>query len=283
MEELRYASDEVEAIVLPVLGARLHRLRAFGHDLLRTPSQLGAYAREPFFWGCFVMAPWCNRIATQPVQVGGRRVALTANFSDGTAIHGQVYNRAWQAEADGALTIMAGADEWPWAYEVSQRVSVVGPVLRIGLELVNRSDEPMPAGMGLHPWFRRPLQAAIHGRGVHPDNTDSAPRPDAPRGRFDLHRLGAVPDGLDATWTQAASPLGLAWPNLGIEARMHIEAPAINVVAASPSELDAIAIEPQTHAPHGLRRLLGGEPGGLAMLRPGGSLRLGVVIEFGRV
>ena len=52
------------------------------------------------------------------------------------------------------------------------------------------------------------------------------------------------------------------------------------VVAASPSELDAIAVEPQTHAPQGLRRLINGEPGALALLDPGGSLSLITELTF---
>jgi hypothetical protein len=45
-------------------------------------------------------------------------------------------------------------------------------------------------------------------------------------------------------------------------------------VAASPSELDAIAVEPQTHAPQGLRGLSNCEPGALALLDPGEMLQL---------
>ena len=69
---LRLGSDEVEVEILPGLGGRLHRLRAFGRDLLRTPEDLAAYRREPFFWGGFVMAPWCNRIEARPTSVGDR-------------------------------------------------------------------------------------------------------------------------------------------------------------------------------------------------------------------
>ena len=62
MEELRFGAEALEVIVLPQVGARLHRLRAFGHDLLRTPPDPGTHATDPYFWGAYVMAPWCNRI-----------------------------------------------------------------------------------------------------------------------------------------------------------------------------------------------------------------------------
>ena len=48
MEELRYSDGDVEVIVLPEAGARFHRLRAFGHDLLRTPDDPDTHHRDPF-------------------------------------------------------------------------------------------------------------------------------------------------------------------------------------------------------------------------------------------
>jgi hypothetical protein len=64
---------------------------------------------------------------------------------------------------------------------------------------------------------------------------------------------------------------------------MRVWAPTRYVVAASPGALDAIAIEPETHAPQGLRRLLSGEPGGLMLLDPGRRLDLGVELAVSRL
>ena len=38
MEELTFSDGNVDVVVLPEAGARIHRLRAFGHDVLRTPA-----------------------------------------------------------------------------------------------------------------------------------------------------------------------------------------------------------------------------------------------------
>jgi hypothetical protein len=46
------------------------------------------------------------------------------------------------------------------------------------------------------------------------------------------------------------------------------------VAVATPTSLDATAVEPQTHAPWGLRRLAAGDPDGLALLGPGEVLGL---------
>jgi hypothetical protein len=54
------------------------------------------------------------------------------------------------------------------------------------------------------------------------------------------------------------------------------------IVAASPGEIDAVAVEPETHAPQGLRRLLRGEPDALTMLAPGERLELVMELAFKR-
>jgi len=63
---------------------------------------------------------------------------------------------------------------------------------------------------------------------------------------------------------------------------MRAEAPAVYIVAASPSHLDAVALEAQTNAPQTIRRLLNGERGAPVLLEPGDVLRLGLEFTFER-
>ncbi len=283
MEIARFASDALELEILPEAGARLHRLRAFGHDLLRTPDDPRTHLDDPFWWGGYVMAPWANRLEARPTEALGRSVDLAANFPDGSAIHGQVYGRAWGQLSDASFGVRGGGDGWPWPYDVRLDVAVTGTTARLGLSLTNLADSPMPGGLGLHPWFRRPLEAAIHGASVFTSNDPSPPLPSPVTGEHDLRTLRPFPTGLDATWSDlAAAGVELRWPDLGIRATMAAGAASTYVVAASPPELDAVAIELQTHAPSGLRRLVHGEPGALAVLAPGESLRLAIRIDVGR-
>jgi galactose mutarotase-like enzyme len=61
---------------------------------------------------------------------------------------------------------------------------------------------------------------------------------------------------------------------------MTVEAPSRFIVAAALPGTDAVAVEPQTHAPDGIRRLLAGEPGGLALIAPDDTLELVVGLAF---
>lgn len=281
---LTIAGGPIHVELLPEVGARLHRLRVYGHDLLRTPDDPAEHARDPFQWGAYVMAPWCNRIATDPAEVNGQVVRLPSNFPDGTAIHGQVSRIPWHLGANRMLSIRSGGAGWPWAYEATLQVTIEPLRLVIALSLTNLAATPMPAGLGLHPWFRGPLDVRVDARRVLPSNTDpfAAFRPVA--GPFDLRTLGAMPDNLDATWLPDRNrAVELRWPELGVTALLRARSQAgVYIVAASPSGLDAVAIEPQTHAPHGLRRLLDGEPGGLHPLAPGATMRLAIDLAFAR-
>ena len=270
--------------LLPELGARLHRLQAFGHDVLRTPDDLSLHEREPFFWGGYVMAPWGGRIDSRPTEVAGRTVDMPANFPDGTAIHGQLHSVPWQMTAPGEFSVSGGGDGWPWRYGVTCSYAVIGRSVRVEQTVSNVDDSLMPAGVGLHPWFRRPVVVTIDASVVFDSNTDSAPAPRSVDGAWDARPPNALSDGVDATWTRLGDPpVTLTWPGIGVRASMRMSSRAAYVVAASPSDLDAVAVEPQTHAPQGLRRLINGEPGALTLLEPGGSLSLTTELTFERV
>ena len=284
MSTLRIGSDQLEVELLPELGGRWHRLRAFGKDLLRTPDEMTAYRREPFFWGSFVMAPWCNRAAAGVREIGERSVKLAPNFPDGSAIHGEVQRMPWEVTPSGALRVAAGGSNWPWRYEVQQRVEVDRTRLRLTLALTNQSSSVMPAGIGIHPWFRQPLELTIAADLVFTSNRASTPEPAPVDGDHDLRHMRAMPPDLDATWTGLRGPqvVAMRWPELGVSAGMRVSPQGAYLCAASPAQLGAVAIEPQTHAPDGLRRLANGEPGALHLLDPGSTLQLEMELAFAR-
>lgn len=283
------ASDAIELDVLPELGARLHRLSVFGRELLRRPDGPLVHVGDPFRWGGYVMAPWCNRIEPVATEVGGTTVRVPANSSDGTALHGQVYLARWDDLGSGVFRVTGGGDGWPWPYETTIGFSPGDAqagvaTLRVEQVLTNLDDRPMPGGLGFHPWFRGPILVRINADRVLPSNLRAGDSSQPAAGDFDLGELRTMPAGLDATWLDpGAPPVELAWPDDGIAARFDVESSdGLCIVAASPAGAGAVAVEPETHAPHGLRRLLDGQPHGLAWIAPGASIRLTTTIRFER-
>jgi aldose 1-epimerase len=283
LQQLSFESDAVELTVLPGIGARWHRLRAFGQDVLRTPGDLEEHVRDTFFWGAYPMAPWCGRVDAASLVIANRRVTLEPNFPDGTAIHGQVYAVPWAVENETTMRVVAGGDAWPWPYAVTAAFDVHDAVMRVDYALTNLSDAPMPAGIGVHPWYLKPLDVAIRATGVLSPNWATPAEPEPVKGEFDLRELRPMPPDLDATWTDLAEPpVELVWPTLGVRATMRAT-PALYVVAASPNERDAVALEAQTNAPQAFRRLRNGEPGAPVLLDAGAALSLRVELSFARL
>jgi galactose mutarotase-like enzyme len=263
VHELRIGDGSLEAVLLPDAGARLHRLRAFGHDLLRTPSDPAAHLRDPFIWGDYVMAPWCNRIAAGDKAARDRTVRLAPSFPDGSAIHGQVHAIPWSVTGAASCSVRAGGDGWPWPYEVTL------------------SAEALDTSLTLR--WRRPIQLKVDAALAYASNVAPMPEPESVADAMDLRTLAAPADGLDGTWTDASlGPVELAWPELEVRATIMAPASARYVAVATPPDMDAIAVEPQTHAPDGLRRLLDGRLDGLAWLPTGESLALDLRILVGR-
>jgi len=283
LELVTLADSDVEVDVLPAVAARLHRLRVDGHDLLRTPPDLRRHLDDPWFWGSYPMAPWCNRLPAGMTRgVAGRDLDLPANFRDGTAIHGQVARARWDRVDDRSFRIRAGGDGWPLPYEVEQRIDPSRGRLRITLRLTNLAETPMPAGLGIHPWFRRPVRVRIAAAAAWDANPSPAAEASPVTGPLDRRSLVEMPDGVDATWTGLEEPpVILEWPANGVRATLTTSPPVPFIVAASPAEIDAVAVEPETHAPAGVRRLLAGEPGGLALLPPEATMTLEVHLAFG--
>jgi aldose 1-epimerase len=284
---LRLRGDELEVVLLPEMGGRVHRIRAFGEDLLRTPGDPAVHVADPFMWGAYVMAPWCNRARPGPMELAGRRVDLAPNFPDGTAIHGLISSAPWARSGDGELAIRHdGGRGWPWTFEVRQTARVDGAALDLEYRLANLdAGAPMPAGVGLHPWFRRPIEVRLPAERVYASNSESPVTPMPVDGEHDLRTLAPPTDGLDATWTGLTQQrVELAWPGSGIRGLLEVEtdAGAACVAVATPPDMDAIAVEPQTHGPDPLRRIAAEEPDAPVLLPPGASMRLTVRLSFER-
>ena len=281
----RLASEKLEVEVLPEAGARLHRLRAFGQDLLRTPPDPAIHHDDPFYWGGFHMLPWTNRIAPGPTRVGDRMLNVRRNFRDGTAIHGLHYITPWDVTGDGMYAASGGGGGagWPWPYEVRVAVAVDGSTLRIVHGVTNRSDDPMPAGAGIHPWFLEPVHVRVRARQQIASNNDPAAPHAQVSAELDMSDFRALPEEVDAAWSDVQQPaFELRWPAFGITAGLRTSPADVYVVAANPGTVNAVAVEPQTHAPWGMRRLLEGQPGGLTLLAPDATLTLESTLEFSR-
>jgi aldose 1-epimerase len=190
-----------------------------------TPRDAGT---DPFGLACFPMVPYANRIAHGSFNFGARAVHLRRNWGeDPHPLHGQGWRSPWQVVAatssNASLVFEGGADEWPWHYLAEQHLQVSPGALSIKLSVENLAKSPMPAMLGLHPYFCNPDQARLLANTPRVWLTDNAALPtqevDSPLDwSFDRTRvISAVP--LDHCFTHWNGAAVIRWPDLTVDVR----------------------------------------------------------------
>lgn len=259
-----------EAEVRPEIGGALASLRRRGVDVLRPmPPQ----ATDPLLSACFPLVPYCNRIRDGCFAFGGREVALPANFPpEPHSLHGLSWQREWTVESavESKCVLVDdydGTGGWPWAYRAQQRVRLGLKGCAITLVVINRSDMPMPAGLGLHPYFRRRPETELHFHADHVLLTGADPLPTgitAPAEHFADWASGSrlpseTVDHCFAGWQGSAT----VRDDLGTIAVSADGAPHLHLYA--PADGSALCLEPVTHTPDALNRA----PEEMIVLPPG--------------
>jgi aldose 1-epimerase len=233
-------ASDVRLEVSPADGGRISSLVVRGSELLKSDGA------SPKQWGCYPMAPFAGRIRHGRFSFAGRDVQLDLNHPP-HAIHGTVFDRPWRVDDPETLSIDLGAG-WPFAGKVVQRFEVRDEGLNVSLTLF--ADEPMPASLGWHPWFRRRLA----GTADHPTEPSASVelgfdaawmylRDDEgiPTGEL----VGPTPRPWDDCFTGLRSAPRLTWP--GVLA-LEITSSCAYWVAYDEPE-DSVCVEPQTAPP----------------------------------
>jgi aldose 1-epimerase len=238
---------------------------------------------DPFEMACFPMVPYVNRVAHGRFSFGGHDVRLERNWSeDPHPLHGQGCRAPWTVVAalgsSATLRFEGGGDEWPWRYRCEQLFQLLPDELCVDLSIENLSEAPMPAMLGLHPYFPDAGRARLLAQLSRAWLTDSTALPveetQIPTAwRFDKARaVGAVPlDHCFSGWDGVAT---LRWP----ERTVTVRAPnCAHLHVYAPVGKDFFCIEPQTAAAGALGR----EPGEATLVAPGGRCAIRVHFAVG--
>lgn len=258
-EDVLVLQDEAMRVTLaPRLGGSIRELKWRGQDLLR-PAPVAA-SDDPFQMACFPMVPFVNRIAGGAFGFNGRTVRLPPNWSeDPHPLHGQGWRAHWtvigRSGTAATLAYDGGGDDWPWRYRCEQRVALAEGAFYVELSIKNLNSEPMPAALGLHPYFPDAARAKLSARLPRVWRTDgnALPLEEVPtpaEWRFDPPRaVRSVPlDHCLSGWDGVAE---LSWPERFVTlhatrcSHLHVYAPAGR---------DFFCVEPQSSAAGAMSR-----------------------------
>ncbi len=171
----------------------------------------------------FPLVPFVNRIRGGRFTFRGREVRLERNLaSDPSPLHGQGWLNPWKTERADAtsavLTYSHAPADWPWAYDARQEFELDDRGLTLRLACRNRTSEPMPCGLGQHPYFACTPHTRLHTEVTHVWTIDEnvLPVEKVPAtGRFDLTDRSVCCQDLDhgfAGWGGLASMRHPDWP-----------------------------------------------------------------------
>jgi aldose 1-epimerase len=243
-------------------------------------------ARDPVEMASFPLVPFCNRVKNGRFTWQGRDVYLPPNHpGDQFVLHGYGWKVPWQISerdlSDVQLLWQHEAGIWPWRFDATQDISVTENSMRIEMRVVNRSDEPMPCGLGHHPYFPLTPQTILDTSVREMIQTDTSliptQRTDVAEGNIfgsPRHPHGHPLDNTFTGWTQPAS---IEQPHVDLKARISAEPHSSHLAVFVPPQGQFFCVEPVTNVPNALN--MSQAEGGITKLEPGESLRYLLSIE----
>jgi aldose 1-epimerase len=280
---LRLCHGAFELEVCPGVGGSLTAFRHRGRDLMRPAGPALFASGEPEAASSFPLVPFSNRIADCRFGFRGRGYELPPNFpSEPHAIHGQGWQHPWtvaEAGADRAVLDFAHRIAGtPFDYRARQTLTLGDRGLDLTLEVTNAGPGPMPAGLGVHPYFVRTPGVTLHARLAHVWLMDERTIPTKPAplpAEWDFDRAPRVGDlAMDHCFGGWDGKAEIRWPETGITLALEAEPLFGHLVIYIPPGQDFFCVEPVSHVNDGFNLADRGVVGtGVRVLAPGETLR----------
>ena len=280
---LELAAGPLKMLLSPSIGGSISAFDfASGERSVKILRKCNSPGQNVLAMGNFPLVPFVNRIRAGRFEFRGRTVELAPNMAgDPSPLHGQGWLNPWTVESAAGdratLTFVHAAGEWPWDYEARQEFVVDPDGLSLALSCRNISAEPMPCGLGQHPYFHCGAATRIDTRVSHVWTIDEHVLPVEKRpaeGRFDLAGRSVCGLGLDhgfGGWSGSALMTDPAWPF-----ELALSSPNARFFQLySPEDAGIFVAEPVTHANAALNA-----PEeewadlGMQVLEPGAEMRL---------
>jgi aldose 1-epimerase len=268
----------------PAAGGSIKRFTVDGSDVLRPMTEADIASRKGNNAAAYPLVPFSNRIRDGQLVFEGETFHLGRNWPGvNHPMHGDGWAHAWQVEkADGRsaeisyLHERAGSEGgWPFRYLARQSYRLDDGRLTVRMALENLEDRPVPAGIGLHPFFLRDGETELACRCQAVWTADAEVLPVErvavpPQWDFATSRKvdGTVLDNCFDGWDGHAA---ITWPNRRLRLALEASQPFRHLVIYVPPGRDFFCVEPVSHA-NGLV--------GLSPLGPGATLAGEIVFRI---
>lgn len=265
-QDYRLVNDRLSVGLSRKGGALTWGRTAEGRDFLSPGGEAGR--------ACFPMVPVCNRVAGNHFPFRGRDHHLAPNTGDPLYLHGDGWLSEWQAVDMGAdrAVLALDHDAGPFRYRAEQSVALEDNSLSLRLSVVNHGTEPMPFGLGYHPYFPRDGSGITFGA--------TARWTEGP-GHLPAQRQTDIPAEVDFTQQRPIPAAGQNNAYDGWPGQARIDWPGMTLVLTADPLFGALmlyapagdrrffCLEPMSHLPDALNHA---DLPGLQILDPGAAL-----------
>lgn len=218
------SAGPLELVLAPAIGGSVARFTYTDGDrtvpILRGCPSAPAHVLEA---ASFPLVPYVNRVRGGQFTFRGQTVQLALNMAgDASPLHGQGWINTWKvitASANEAMfEYQHETGEWPWSYRAEQRFKLDETSLEVLLACRNLSPDPMPCGLGQHPYFLCSAETRIRTHVEHVWTIDADVLPldkIAATGDYDLAERAVCGLGLDhgfGGWGGTATFSDPDWP-----------------------------------------------------------------------
>ncbi len=251
------SSGALTLVLAPETGGSIARFEYASRPGLQIPvlRGVGENPQGVLDHASFPMVPYCNRIRGGCFSFREHDVRIANNMTgDASPLHGDGWLTAWEVvrvdAAAAELRYMHEAGEWPWHYEARQHFALDPTGLTATLSCTNVSDEPMPCGLGHHPYFHCTPATRIDTDVESVWTVDEQVLPVeriAAQGRYDLRNRLVCGQGLDNGFGGWGGRAGIDDPTMPF--RIEMSSPDASFFQLySPAAGGIFVAEPVTHA-----------------------------------
>jgi aldose 1-epimerase len=279
---LTLANDRLRIDLAPALGGGMTRFEWHGDGGAPTPIFRGCPSAnadtDPNALACYPLLPYSNRIGGARFEFDGREVNVPRNrAAEPLPIHGDGWLRAWRVVERGdthATLSLERERAKPHAYRARLSYALDDATLIVTLAVENAGREPLPFGLGLHPFLPRDADTKLSAAagGLWLPDADWLPVrhvPAPPAWTFGV--AYPLPDALvNHAFTQWSGRACVVWPRKRLS--VTIAADADYYVLYTPPGEDFFCFEPVDHPINAVNLPGGAGEHGMTVLAPGESL-----------
>lgn len=260
MNLLSLSAGRLAVDLAPLAGGAIARFTVDGSiDVLRpTPpaALVSGWSNES---SCYPMVPFSGRIANGRFAFDGVEYVMEPNWPGlRHPMHGDGWARPWTVvQSDRQAAEIGyrhdGRDGWPFRYRAGQTFRLSGDSLAVGMSIENLEDRPVPAGLGLHPFFVRDEETELSCRTQYAWRTDEEVLPIeriAVPPQWDFSRSRRVDEvTLDNGFEGWDGQAAIVWPRTGLRLQVEATPPFRDLVLYSPPGRPYFCVEPASHVP----------------------------------